>query len=125
MSGWLAILIGVLAAAGAHLMLRRDLARVVFGIILLGHAVNLLVFTMAGGLRSAAPLVPRGASLPPEPYVDPLPQALVLTAIVIGFAIQAFALVLFLGRRESPAPVSSQRPPTGAAGARGPSEEPG
>ena len=95
MSGWLAILVGLLAASATLLLLRRDLARVGIGIILLGHAANLMVFAMTGAERSEAPLVAEGETLPPEQVSDPLPMALVLTAIVIGFALQAFALVLF------------------------------
>jgi multicomponent Na+:H+ antiporter subunit C len=102
MAGWLAIVCGVLAAAGMHLLLRRAAASRALGIVLLGLAVNVLVFTMSGAAHGRAPLVEPGASAPEPPYTDPLPQALVLTAIVIGFALQAFALVLLVRGRSAP-----------------------
>ena len=90
----LAIVIGILFAAGTHLMLRRSVVRLVFGLVLLGHAANLLIF-VTGGLRRGAPaLIADGATSPAAGYADPVPQALVLTAIVIGFAVVAFAAVL-------------------------------
>ena len=90
----LALLAGVLTAAGVYLMLRPNLLRKIFGLVLLSNAVNLLVFTVGRAARVAPPLVPDGATLPVEPYANPLPQALVLTAIVIGFGLVAYALVL-------------------------------
>lgn len=90
----LALAIGVLYAAGTYLLLRRSAVRVVFGLALLGHAANLLVFTVGRLVREGPPIVAPGALAPPTPAADPLPQALVLTAIVIGFGVQAFALVL-------------------------------
>ena len=94
MSGWLGILVGVLAAAGTKLLLRSSPARRAMGIVLFGLALNLLVFSMTGAEHARAPLVELGETEPRAPFADPLPQALVLTAIVIGFALQAFALVL-------------------------------
>lgn len=90
----LAIVIGVLYAAGIYLMMRRNLVKVVIGLVLLGQAANLLIFTTAG-LGTEAPLIQPGADAPPGPVADPLPQALILTAIVIGFGVIAFTLVLF------------------------------
>jgi multicomponent Na+:H+ antiporter subunit C len=90
----LAIVIGVLYAAGLYLMLRRNIVKLIFGLILLGHAANLAIFTIGGLVRARPPLVPPGAVAPPEGVADPVPQALVLTAIVISFAIAAFAAVL-------------------------------
>ncbi len=89
----LCITVGGLFAAGIYQMLRGSLVRLIIGLVLLGHAVNLLVFT-AGGLASIRPpyVLPDG-SVPPG-LADPLPQALILTAIVIGFGTQAFAIVL-------------------------------
>ena len=63
-------------------------------IIILGHASNLFIFVIARLTRGAPALVPEGLDIVPEPYADPLPQALILTAIVIGFGIQAFGIVL-------------------------------
>jgi multicomponent Na+:H+ antiporter subunit C len=89
----LAFVIGGLYAAGLFMMLRRSIVKLIIGIGLLGHAANLLIFTIAGLTRARPPLIPEsGDSL--SVVADPLPQALILTAIVIGFAVQAFALVL-------------------------------
>lgn len=90
----LAVVIGGLYASGFYLMLRRSMVKLVLGLGLLGHAANLLIFTVANPVRAQPPLVPVGLSHPTPPFADPLPQALILTAIVIGFAVQAFALVL-------------------------------
>lgn len=90
----LAIVTGGLYAAGLYMMLRRNIVRLVIGLVLLSHAANLLVFLGGGLTRNRPPFVPLGADAPLAPIVDPLPQALVLTAIVISFAVLAFALVL-------------------------------
>ena len=90
-----AIAIGVLVSAGLYLMLRRNVVKILFGLVLLGHAANLLIFVLGGLTRGEAPIVPVGATAPPPGHADPVPQALVLTAIVIGFAVVAFAAVLF------------------------------
>ena len=90
----LALLAGVLFAAGVYLVLRRNLLRMVFGLVLLSNAVNLLVLSMGRVSRVAPPLVPLGGDAPVGAYANPLPQALVLTAIVIGFGLVSFALVL-------------------------------
>jgi len=93
----LAVLIGIMVAAGVYLLLRRSLLRVLFGIIVLSNAVNLIIFT-AGRVvpGTLPPLVPVGMDAPAAAVGNPLPQALVLTAIVIGFGLVAFALVLVL-----------------------------
>jgi multicomponent Na+:H+ antiporter subunit C len=91
----LAVVVGGLYAAGIYLMLRRSIIKVIFGLALLGHAANLLIFTSAGLTRGRAPLVPIGGSVAPAEIADPLPQALILTAIVISFGVVAFAMVLF------------------------------
>jgi multicomponent Na+:H+ antiporter subunit C len=90
----LAFVIGILTAAGVYMLMRRSMVKMILGLALLGHAVNLLIFTVGRLTRDAAPLIPEGATELLEPYSDPLPQALILTAIVIGFGVQAFALVL-------------------------------
>lgn len=90
----LSILIGVLVAASVYLMLARSLLRFLFGLILLSNAANLTIF-VAGRLTSGAPpLVPDGFDAPSGDVANALPQALVLTAIVIGFGLFAFALIL-------------------------------
>lgn len=76
------------------MMLRRSLVKLILGLALLGNAANLLIFTAGGLTRAEPPLVPPGAAQPTGPFADPLPQAMILTAIVIGFGVLAFALVL-------------------------------
>jgi multicomponent Na+:H+ antiporter subunit C len=90
----LALVSGVLYAAGIYLMLRRRLAQLIIGLGLLSNGTNLLIFTAGGLTRARPPVVPDGAQSLVEPYADPVPQALVLTAIVIGFGLLAFSLVL-------------------------------
>jgi multicomponent Na+:H+ antiporter subunit C len=90
----LAVVIGLLYTAAVYLMLRRNVVRLVFGLVLLGHAANLLIFTAGGLIRGRPPIIAEGAMSPPVGVADPIPQALVLTAIVIGFAVVAFAAVL-------------------------------
>jgi multicomponent Na+:H+ antiporter subunit C len=90
----LAVASGVLYAAGIYLMLRRRLAQLIIGLSLLSSGTNLLIFTAGGLTRARPPVVPLGAAALVQPYADPVPQALVLTAIVIGFGLTAFSLVL-------------------------------
>src|SRR5688572_25610632 len=90
----LAFVIGGLYAAGIYLMLRRSLAQVILGISLLTNAANLLIFTVGGLTPGRPPLVPEGAEELTGTYADPVPQALILTAIVIGFGVLAFLLAL-------------------------------
>jgi multicomponent Na+:H+ antiporter subunit C len=90
----LALAAGVLYAAGVYMMLRRRLAQLIIGIGLLSNGTNLLIFTAGGLTRARPPLVPDGSGSLVAPYADPVPQALVLTAIVIGFGLLAFLLVL-------------------------------
>lgn len=90
----LAFLVGLLVAASVYLMLARDVLRFLFGLVLLGNAANLTIFA-AGRLSSAAPaIVPEGLAAPPEAVANALPQALILTAIVIGFGLLAFVIAL-------------------------------
>jgi len=89
-----AFAIGALYAAGLYMMLRRSIVKLIIGLALLGNAANLLIFTASGLTRERPPLIPAGAAQLSPPYADPLPQALILTAIVIGFGVLAFALVL-------------------------------
>jgi multicomponent Na+:H+ antiporter subunit C len=90
----LAVASGVLYAAGIYMMLRRHLAQLIIGLGLLSNGTNLLIFTAGGLTRSRPPVVSDGATALEPPYADPVPQALVLTAIVIGFGLLAFSLVL-------------------------------
>ena len=90
----LALAAGVLYSVGIYLMLRRRLAQLIIGLGLLSNGTNLLIFTAGGLTRARPPVVPDGAERLALPYADPVPQALVLTAIVIGFGLLAFSLVL-------------------------------
>lgn len=90
----LAFLIGGLYTVAIYLLLRRSIARVIVGLALLTNATNLLIFTVGGLTRATPPLVPEGFDQPVGPFADPLPQSLILTAIVIGFGVLAFMLVL-------------------------------
>lgn len=90
----LAGLVGLLVAAAAYLILSRALVRMLLGIVLLGNAVNLLIFVAGRLTRATPPIIPAGAKIPVQPFANPLPQALILTAIVIGFAMFAFLVVL-------------------------------
>ncbi|MFB6163028.1 MAG: sodium:proton antiporter [Halococcoides sp.] len=85
----LAVVLGIWVALGTFLVLRRDLVRVVWGVTIVSQAANVYLVTM-GGFGGAVPIVGHHA----ESVTDPLVQALVLTAIVIGFGTTAFALVL-------------------------------
>ncbi len=97
MEALLALLSGVLYTAGIYLMLRRRLAQLIIGLGLLSNGTNLLIFTAGGLTRAQPPVVAQGATTLVQPYADPVPQALVLTAIVIGFGLLAFSLVLAHG----------------------------
>src|SRR5688572_16600192 len=88
----LAVVAGVLYAAGLYLMLRRRLAQVIVGLGLLGNGSNIMIFTAAGVTRGAPPVIPADGAV--APFADPVPQSLILTAIVIGFGVLAFSLVL-------------------------------
>lgn len=90
----LAFVVGGLYAAAVYMMLRRSLVKLIIGLILLGHASNLLIFTAGRLVRSQPPIAAVGETMPAAPFADPVPQALILTAIVIGFGVQAFAIVL-------------------------------
>lgn len=95
----LALGIGVLTGSGVWLILRPRTFQVIIGLSLLAYAVNLFIFSM-GRLRvSAAPVIDKAGDIDPSLYTDPVPQALVLTAIVIGFATTALYLVLLLTSR--------------------------
>jgi multisubunit Na+/H+ antiporter MnhC subunit len=90
----LALVIGVLVAAAAYLLLARDLPRGLLGFVLLGTAANLSIFAAGRIGTMAPPLVDQGARALAADAANPLPQALILTAIVIGFGLAVFTLVL-------------------------------
>ncbi|WP_163558547.1 Na+/H+ antiporter subunit C [Halomonas sp. NO4] len=90
----MAVSIGVLFACAIYMMLRRSIVKLVIGLMLLSNAANLLIFSTAGMERGRPPLVPEGMAAPAGSVADPLPQALVLTAIVIAFGVLSFSVVL-------------------------------
>ena len=94
MEAILALTIGVLVATAVYLMLARNILRFIFGLVLISNAANLIIFIVGGLTPAAPPLIPEGAEAPMGEVANALPQALVLTAIVIGFGLFAFALVL-------------------------------
>lgn len=90
----LAVTIGVLFAVAAYLLLRRSIVKMILGIVVMSQAVNLLILTSAGLTPGSAAFVPAGETTPPVGAADPLPQALILTAIVISFGVLAFTLAM-------------------------------
>ncbi|MFK7850880.1 MAG: Na+/H+ antiporter subunit C [Akkermansiaceae bacterium] len=96
MENLLPIAIGILFGCGCYLVMRRNIVRILLGIMLFGQAANLLIFTSAGITRNAIPIIAEDKMTIEGVSADPLPQALVLTAIVIGFAVLAFAIALVL-----------------------------
>ncbi len=94
MSLILALTLGILYATGFYLLLRRSMVKLIIGLIILSHAINLLLFLMGRLVPGTPPLIKNGLEQLSGTYADPLPQALILTAIVIGFGLQIFAIVL-------------------------------
>lgn len=94
MDAVMTLLVGCLYAAGFYLLLRHTLAQTILGLAILTNATNLLIFTAARVSREGVPLVPEGEAAPVGPVADPVPQALILTAIVIGFGVLAFFIAL-------------------------------
>lgn len=86
----MAILVGILFAIGVYLILAKTFLRIVLGISIIGHAVNLLLFSMGGLKKGGPPLLGTNTTA----FTDPLPHALLLTAIVINFATTALLIVL-------------------------------
>lgn len=119
-----AVLVGAFYAAAIYLLLSRKIVRILIGVALLGNAVNLTLFVAGRLTREAAPLIAPDAYVPAGPVANALPQALILTAIVISFSFFAFLLVLGfrayqdLGTDDVDAmrvaePVGPSRPPEG------------
>jgi multicomponent K+:H+ antiporter subunit C len=95
----LALVIGVLCGAGVWLVLRPRTFQVIMGLALLSYAVNLFIFSVGSLFLDKPPIVKPGVPASLEHYTDPMPQSLVLTAIVIGFATTALFLVVMLASR--------------------------
>lgn len=89
----IALTIGILIAAGIYRLLGQTKVDIVIGLVLLSQGANLIILT-SGGLKHNAPAILEGTDTVASTVADPLPQALVLTAIVIGFGILAFILTL-------------------------------
>lgn len=90
----LAVLVGVFFTVAVYLLLSKAVIRMLLGVAILGNGVNLLIFTAGRLTREVPPIVPDHMAQLQEPFANPLPQALILTAIVIGFALFTFLLVL-------------------------------
>ena len=95
----LALAIGIVFGSGIWLVLRPRSFQVLTGLMLMSYAVNLFIFIMGRLWVNNPPLTPAGTVPDPVALADPLPQALVLTAIVIGFATTALFLVVMIGSR--------------------------
>ena len=117
-------LCAVLFATAIYLFLSRSIIRLLLGVVILGNAVNLTIFTSGRLTREVPPIVPIELDVPDIATANPLPQALVLTAIVISFSFFAFLLVLAyrayqsLGtddtdRMRAAEPIGEPSPPTG------------
>ncbi|MCF8079509.1 MAG: Na+/H+ antiporter subunit C [Desulfobacterales bacterium] len=91
----LPMMVGAMVAVSIYLMLCRDLIRFIFGLVLASNAVNLLILVAGRAAVLPPPLIAAGRSIPGQTVANALPQALILTAIVIGFALLAFVFVLF------------------------------
>lgn len=90
METFMTIIAGVLYTVGTYLILNKNMLRIILGITLISHATHLLLMSINGLKKGAAPLLGENASS----YTDPVPQALILTSIVISFALTAYLLVL-------------------------------
>lgn len=86
----MSIVVGVFFTIGTYLMLSKNLLRIIFGSSIISHGINLLIMTMGGLKTGSAPLLSEKIHI----FTDAIPQALILTAIVINFAVTAFLLVL-------------------------------
>jgi multicomponent Na+:H+ antiporter subunit C len=90
----IAVLVGFLIGCSTYLMLQRNLIRFVLGLALISHAANLLIFASGGLTRGFPALIMAGETRPQPGVANAVPQALILTAIVISFSVLTFALVL-------------------------------
>jgi multicomponent Na+:H+ antiporter subunit C len=90
----IAVVVGILVGAGSYLMMSGKLLPYIFGLVLLSNAGNMVIFSSGRLVYAEPPLVPAELSTPAETIGNSLPQALILTAIVIGFGLMCFALAL-------------------------------
>ena len=89
-----AVVVGILFTISVYLLLSGSLIRLVLGIFVFGNATHLLIFVAGRLTREEPPLIPAGMTIAEPGFANPLPQALILTAIVISFSLFAFLLVL-------------------------------
>ncbi|OOG66938.1 Na(+)/H(+) antiporter subunit C [Ensifer sp. M14] len=94
MEAWFALLVGTFFTVAIYLLLSKSIIRVLLGVAILGNGVNLLIFTGGRLTRGVPPVIQEGADTLAGPAANALPQALILTAIVISFSFFAFLLVL-------------------------------
>lgn len=90
----LALVIGFLYAAGLYMILRRSLVKLIIGLIIISNGANLLIFLLGRITKGHPPVIAENDNILSAVYADPIPQALILTAIVISFGLQSFAIVL-------------------------------
>jgi len=90
----LVVLVGILYSAGIYLMFRRSMVKLLLGLMMLGNGANILIFLMGELTKGKAPIIDEENTHFLDAYADPVPQALILTAIVISFGLTAFAIVL-------------------------------
>jgi multicomponent Na+:H+ antiporter subunit C len=90
----LSLIVAGLYAAGVYMLLRRSVIKMLIGLVLIGNAANVMILSVSRFSRGGTPIIPQGQSVLPRTASDPVPQALILTAIVIGFGVLAFALAL-------------------------------
>lgn len=95
------IVVGVLFGTAFYLLLRRNIVKLVFGLVVLSQATNLFILFINHNTHRVPPILTAGEKMITQNLADPLPQALILTAIVIGFGVQAFALVLILKAKKN------------------------
>lgn len=88
------ILIGVLYGSGIYMMFRRSMVKLLIGLILLSNGANMLIFLLGDITKGRPPVIPEDANIFIDMYADPVPQALILTAIVISFGLQSFSIIL-------------------------------
>lgn len=90
----LILMISLMYAGGVYMILRRSFVKLLIGILLLGNGSNLLIFLLGNLIKGKPPVISENLQVFDDIYADPVPQALILTAIVIGFGLSAFAIVL-------------------------------
>ncbi|NQD69510.1 Na+/H+ antiporter subunit C [Sphingobacterium shayense] len=90
----LVLVLGLLYSAGVYLILRRSMVKLLLGIMLLGTGTNVLIFVVGKITKGHPPVIDEAYKVFQEIYADPIPQSLILTAIVISFGLTSFAIVL-------------------------------